>query len=371
MKLIDKISLSYGLKPKSPFIYKSYINTPQQDYIIIENNSSPFNEKYIDFDEVSAITFSYLSKQNIIPLQLKINPKDNPIFRCHQHQGISFSQANHLIEFSKLVITNNPYTAHVANALEIPNIFLCKSGLKELNCPDHTNSTTTLELNDSCSPELISSKIFKILNIDSIINKINVLRCGKNYRNKSIICVPDFEVERSGVLNQNIIIRADLHFNETNIFNLIANNKSIIITDRVLNKKGLSHPDIIKNILEMRVEINKDTPSELVKELQDLNIIIKLFTKDKNHLNNIRLKYIDYEVEFEDTEKNLDILNEICNNTVYYKSSKVIVSNNKQYSSVSNWKAGKEINPSSFEEITKEIGFAEELEDLKLFKLND
>jgi len=371
MQLAKKLSISYGLKESDPFIYRSYCPTPSEDYILYENNSSDYNKSYLDFDELAAISFGFLAQNKISTMQLKLNPKDASIFRCIQHHPLSFPQANHLIEFSKLVITNNPYTAYVANYLNTPNILLCREGLENLNKPNYTNTTKTIQLVDNLFPEVICNKILGQLDIESIISKIKPIRCGKDYREKSIVCIPDFDVEHGGVLKQDIIIRADLYFDEKNIFNLVANNKAIIVTDRELNPKGLCHPDIIKNLKCIHLEINQQTPSDLIKKFQDSNVNIKLFTKDSENLDEIRLKYIDYEVDFKNTNKNLDILKDICNNKVYYKSSKVIISNKKQYSSIANWKSKKPMNSSKFEEIFDPSLFAEELEDLKLFTLHD
>lgn len=371
MKLAEKISTSYGLKESDPFIYRSYFPTPKEDYILYENNCSDYNKSYVDFDELAAISFGFLAQNKISTMQLKINPKDASIFRCKQHPPLTFSQVNHLIEFSRLVITNNPYTADVANYLNVPNVLLCREGLENLNKPKYTNTTKTIQLIDNLFPEVICNEVLRRLDIESIISKINPIRCGKDYREKSIICIPDFDVESGGVLKQDIVIRADLHFDEKNIFNLVANNKSIIVTNRELNPKGLCHPDIIKNLKCIHLQINHQTPSSLIKTFQDSNVNIKLFTKDADHLNEIRLKYIDYEIDFNDANKNLDILKDICNNKVYYKSSKVIVSDKKQYSSIANWKSNKSMNSSEFEEIFEPSLFAEELEDFKLFTLND
>jgi len=131
---------------------------------------------------------------------------------------------------------------------------------------------------------------------------------------------------------------------------------------------------LLIEIIEMMILKNQNLTIVMCKEqlieLSSINKPVKLITNDTKNLKKIRLKHIDYIIEFEDRKKNLDILKSICNNEVYYKSSKVIMSKGKQYSSESNWLENIPMSK-SFEKIKPTQEFANELEEFKLFKLND
>jgi len=370
MNISEKLSLSSGLKINKPFIYERFFPPPSQKYILVENNSRPGLFEYKSFDELSAIIFPFLAKENIEIFQYKINPQDSNIFRVKQLNKIPLQQLNNLIKHSSLIITNNPYTAHISNVFNVKNIFLHKEELYPLHTPQYSNSTTTIKGGTNCFPELICKEILKTFEIDSILSKINPIYKGKKYEQKRIECVPDFDIKQNPIKDQFITIRADLHFNLQNILNLIMNNQSVLKCNQIPNLKYLTNPSISKNLKEIIYEVFDTTTEKEMSNLNDLNKPVTFFTKDEENLNKIRLKHIDYSIDFTCKNKNLDKLKSLCNNKIYYKSSKVIMSNNNQYSSETNWKKNIQIS-NSFEEISPSEDFAQELEEFKLFQLND
>jgi hypothetical protein len=370
MNLLEKLSLSTGLKIESPFVYERFFPPPSKKYILIENNRREGLKPYASADELSAIIFPYLSQVDVEVIQFKINPTDIPIFRAKQLSKTPLQQLNNLIRYSELVITNNPYTCHVANQLSAKNIFLYQEDLYNLHIPKYNKTTNIISKGIDCFPELICREIIKHFNIQSELLRIEPIRKGLNYEDKRIECIPDFTLGEHPIAKQFLTIRADIHFSINNIMNLIANNSCILKCKRLPDIKYLLNPKISKNLHSIIFEVSSETTEEQLTELFSINKPVKLITNDAKNLKKIRLKHADYIIEFEDRKKNLDILKSICNNEVYYKSSKVIMSKGKQYSSESNWLENIPMSK-SFEKIKPTQEFANELEEFKLFKLND
>jgi len=72
------------------------------------------------------------------------------------------------------------------------------------------------------------------------------------------------------------------------------------------------------------------------------------------------------------SKKDLDIGTKICNNTIY-KSSKMIISKNKFYTSKASWEKNKplqENNPHFVEKIIDSSSFWHESEHFKLLNIN-
>jgi len=370
MNLTDKISLSTGLRLKEPFIYERFFPPPSKKYILIENSSRDGCKEYKSSDELSSIIFPFLSQEKIDLYQFKINKTDKSIYRAKQLNSLDLQQINNVIKFSELVITNNPYTAHIANYYGIENIFLQEYNLYPLHNPTYKNSTKTIKGGINCFPELICKKILNHFNIESILSRINPIYQGPEYENKKIECVPDFDLNSFPIAKQKITIRADLHFDEYKILNLITNNKSTLQCSKLIDLKYLNNDQIFPNLNAIHYEVTNNTSEEEIDKLADLNKEVIFYTNDKDNLNKIRLKHIDHAIKFNENNKNLDILKSLCNNEVYYKSAKVIMARGKQYSSESNWKKDIPISK-NFESIHPTECFAKELEQFKLFTLDE
>lgn len=370
MNLIDKISLSTGLRLKNPFIYERFFPPPSKEYILIENSCRNGCNEYKSSDELSSIIFPFLAQKKIDLYQFKINKTDKPIYRAKELKGLDLQQINNLIKFSGLVITNNPYSAHIANYYGVENIFLHNENLYSLHNPTYKNSTKIIKGGINCFPELICREVLNYLQIESSISKVNPIYKGPEYENKKIECIPDFDLNDFPIAKQKITIRADLHFDQHKILNLIANNKSTLQCNKLPDLKYLNNPQISPNLDAIIYEVTNNTLEEELNKLVDLNKEILFYTNDEDNLNEIRMKHIDHAIKFNNNNKNLDKLKSLCNNEVYYKSSKVIMSKGKQYSSESNWKKDLPMSQ-NFERIYPTECFAKEVEQFKLFTLNE
>jgi hypothetical protein len=95
------------------------------------------------------------------------------------------------------------------------------------------------------------------------------------------------------------------------------------------------------NIHQINYYVQPDDTEDFFKAVQKLGIKLKLVCKDENKINDLRLKFFDWDVHLIDkkTKKDIDNHEKICHNT-RYKSAQVIVSDSKIYSSKAAWRHG-------------------------------
>mgnify|MGYP001180296478 CR=1 FL=1 len=373
MKTIDSLSLNVGVEASRPFISAMFFPPPSEKYIILENSSQEGYKEYEYIDEVAAILSPFLTREKVRIIQIKLNRNDSNIFKCRSYEALSYPQINFLIKNSQAVVTNNFYTSHVADAEGVNCICLHPTEHISINAPDiNNNNNLNLLSSKKTFPELICSEILDHLNIDSLISKIKPIFCGEKYNEKTIEIIPDFDVENTNIRDQNINIRADYHFDEKNIAKFIATNKSNLVTDRLISYDYLNNPYISKNLLEINYEVKLNTSPEEIYNLHKVGCNINLFCRNDKEISQIRMNHLDYEISLEKkfNKKDVDIGQNICDN-VFYKSSKVIISKNNQFSSKAKWLSNKPIDNSKFEKIEDTDEFWNEVENFKLFSINE
>ena len=97
-----------------------------------------------------------------------------------------------------------------------------------------------------------------------------------------------------------------------------------IIVNKPISIECLS--SIKNSVAKIFVELSEDIPDEFLKNLKNLNIDHCLFSRDKDALPGLRLKYIEDVVEFFETKNKKNL-----------KSSKILISNGKKYITVAHW----------------------------------
>ena len=182
--------------------------------------------------------------------------------------------------------------------------------------------------------------------------------------------VPNFDPDCLKLKNENINIRADFHFNKENIEKLIINNKVNLICTNI-PKIDLPPELLNKNLVQINLEVSEDTNEKEIAQAKKLCKSTNLFSKNQESIQKIRLKFIDEKISLESItrKKDLDICSKICENT-YYKSSKIIISERKNYTSLAAMKKNQELNPRKLEKIIDNDDFWQELEHFKLLNIN-
>lgn len=371
MNPVFKYCLSSGVLPSAPKLLKSFYVPPFEKFIIVENNN--LYKSYKNFNELMEYISPVLKKQGIKIVQIKTNPTDEHLDCVDKIIQNTYGQFCYLIEKSIMLISNSNLSCEFARVEQKPNFLF-----NERNCdfnknPDWYPAQTFSFLLDAYSEE-IAINIFNCLNISSGLSKINPVFQGKHFGTKIIEVIPNFDIKEMGITNQSLNVRADIHFDENNIIKIISQNKTNLITKKFINLNKLP-PDIIKsNLLQINYEITESTSEEDVEKIKSFNLPINFFCRDLKNIQKIRLKFIDEKIEEEKRPdiKSLDISMDLCNN-YYYKSSKMIISNKKFFTSMAAVNQDQPINPSErifLEKVFNEESFWSDIEHYKLLLID-
>ena len=363
MNPIFKYSLDCGVMPTKPQINTSFFPITFDKYIILESSSA--ESEYPHMDEISSYLSGILRKNSINILQLKFSEKDEDILGAKKYQGLSLSQFNFLIENSMLVISNSRYTTECANCLETPSILITKKELLQKDNPKWYNENYKEFKLDSFG-EQISSHALNTLGLNNPLDTIEPIYCGDLFKSKILEIIPNFHPEQINIRNENINLRADYHQDEKNIIEFIEHNKVNLITNKVPSTLG-PH----KNLIQINLEVSLNTTEEDIEKIKKSCKNVFFFSRDSKQIQKIRLKFIDEIITLEKRirKKDLDICDKICDNT-YYKSSKIIISEGKNYTSLASKKKNIPLVRSSLEKVIDCDDFWDESEHFKLININ-
>mgnify|MGYP001248114603 CR=1 FL=1 len=359
-----KFAHSCGVKPSKPFVPLSFFPIAAEDYIIIHN--SKLEKEYESFEEVIDYIIPLIG--NIKIIQIKLSSQDKDIPRTQKYEGLSLTQVNFLIKNSKLLITNSPYSHEVSSALGRPSVLIDEKIKLNKEVPSwHTKSKA---LPKDSFAEKIAETALSLINIENQINTLKPFYSGKNYHTKVLEIAPNFNAREIGLRNQAINIRADWVDDTSHVQSFIESNHVNLITDKKIEFKGPNKDLLNQNILQVNLEIKKETTQEDINFFKNLSENIRLFTRDEKNVQKIRLKFIDEQIHLEKLiqKKDLDIDRYLCNNTIY-KSSKIILSNKKRYTSKAAMNQDKEFDPTRYEYLIDCEDFWQDSEHLKLLNL--
>jgi len=372
MHVSQKISLDCGVQSIEPEIPLGFFPLKKGGFIILENSKSSC--EYLHFEEVASYLSSFSQKNNRELIQIKINQQDATIGKCKPYSNLSLPQFNWIIKNSDILISNNPYSCAIASALNIPTIQIHKTfPEKSFKAIWGTEKKENFINNKKLFAETIVKKALKILKEDTgRLKQIKPVFCGDNFHIKCIEVVPDFEKGKPPIQNENINIRADYFYNQENISQLIHLNKCNLVTKKPINPQLINNKIARNNLLSINFEVTKETTEKDLESLFSLNVDTNLFCKDADNISSIRLNLIDYKINLEETilKKDLDTTGNICDNTLY-KSSKILISKGKHYSSKAKWKKQQPLQKNFFETIVNEPDFWQESEHFKLFNIKN
>lgn len=372
MNPIFKYCLSAGIKPHKPKLLKAFFTKPFEKFIIVENSKN--ENEYENYEELIEYLHANLKTKNIGIVQLQLNSKDKKLELVDKVINVTPAQFCFLIEHSSLVITNNKLSAEFARIENKANI-LFSNQVQSFNQKPYWYPNDTFCFPTNSFSEKSAIKALESLNIKHSLDLIDPVFQGEHFNKKIIEIIPNFDVSEINLSKQSINIRADYFFDEKNILKAAGSNYCNIITNKKINLNKLPQEIIQKNLSQINFEINIDTPAEEINFMKQFNVPIHFFCRDTKNIQEIRLKFIDEQIDKEgqDEIKDLDKYKKLCDN-YFYKSSKIIFSNKQVFTSLSAEKAGKPIQTKSIklEKVYNEESFWREIQHYKLIqKKND
>tara|TARA_R100000008_G_scaffold86474_2_gene79769 strand:- start:250 stop:1413 length:1164 start_codon:yes stop_codon:yes gene_type:complete len=384
MHLVEQYALSCGVKIDTPFVETSYFPLPFEKYVVVHPSSGMGAKNYDYYKDVIELCLPSFAENNIKIVQIG-GPKDDPLPFCYHTQGsTTLNQVFYLIKNSLLLFGNDSFSAHVAGGFNKKSVSLysnlfhecCKpywgnpkdqvfiqadrKGLK----PSFSAEESTKTVNN-IYPEEVARNILKLLNLKNNLKAYSTLHIGSTYSQPILEVIPDFAPVGGLVpADTGINVRLDYLHNPEIAAQWCFNYKTHLVIKEPIEIKFLEA--VKQNIVKITVELNDSFSENYIRKLRNLGIAVELFAPDNNQLMETRVEFIDWDVEKLDfpEKKDLDFIDDICDNT-YYKSSKTLLSHGKQYSSKAAWEARE--SKSKYEPIIDSESFWKESQYFRIY----
>jgi hypothetical protein len=353
MHLLERYATSCGVKIDKPYIYDKYFPLPFDKYITFQPYSKYEAKNYDYWEEVVGLLTPFLQKHNIHIIQIG-GEKDKPVQGCYNLCGqTKIQQAAYIIKNGLLHLGADSFAAHIASGFNkkivalysnnnIENVKPYWSNEKDLTLvkanlnkkPSYSASEFPKQINE-IKPELIAQYVLDALNIKEIIN-IKTLFIGKDFQNKTFEIVPDININIQAIPIKNPIVRMDYIFNEAFLENILKIKENVIIfTNKKINNNLITkYKQKISQVIYIIDENNDSTFVEILKKNLINYVLLSFLSEDL--LQKYKLNYMDYNLII---RKDLPtkLININLSEKTRYRSSKVIISSEGQFSSKYDW----------------------------------
>lgn len=356
--LIEEYAKSLGVKIGTPVLNDHFYPILDEKYITIHTDNKIDSKNYEYFPQVLNLIKPILNNLGYKIYQIG-GPAD-PVLKNVDKLllNLSYRQSAYVIKNSKLHLGIDSLPVHMASMYDIPIVALY-SHIMANNAYPYWSSKEKIILLESdkkgnkpsysyeenpktirtIKPETIADSIFSLLGIEIKLN-FKTLNIGSNYHIELTEVVPNFVAELSDKKDKNIYIRADLHFDDQKIAYWCANYKSTIISNKMLPLNLVHQFSANINTIFFKLT-DEDIPAEYFYQLKNTKVKFIICTKDKKNLAQIRNKYFDFVVEYDDIEDRTSNCNKI---NAKFLTNKVLLSEGKVYPSEAHLKINKSID---------------------------
>ena len=395
MHLVEQYALSCGVKIDKPFVETAFFPLPFDKYIIIHPSSGMPAKNYDYFQDVIDLIYPYLQKNDIHIVQIG-SKKDTALDNCYHLQGTTkLNQTFFLIKNSLLVAGNDSFSSHVASGFNKKIVSLYSNSPKEC-CgpywgdkdqqlllqstpigpkPSFSPNESPKSVNNICSWE-ISRSILSLLNIKFSDLSKKTFYSGSSYWNRALEVIPNFYSDvKVGGFPDSVNIRLDYRESITDLKHLLSNTLKwmsgrpvhLILRDEI--DLNLFQP-FLSGLQKISYSLSTRTNKDYVQTLKRTGKPLSFFCSDPEEIDEVQLMFLDCGVTLppQGIKKDLDFDLSLCDNA-FYKTSKMILSDNKIYSSLAYLEKGIEF--SEEENIIDSPLFWKEIEYFKLYHNTD
>lgn len=351
MNLAQVYALSAGQKLAKPEIVPEYFPLSFTKYITIQPFSKPI-KNYNYWDDVIRLLKVVVPDYEIVQIG---GPNEQPLQFCYHTQGkTSIRQAAYLVQNSALHFGVDSFAAHLAGTFDIPSVVLYSN--------NHINNVKPFFLSEDkfigLFPSKLQNPVFALdigyqpldeINPDVIVNHIlRLLKSEKTsplkyqfigdwYKQKVLELIPIQPFNSRQINFDCIAVRMDVVFNEEVLAKQAQLSKVVIYTNKPINPELLKaiKPQIIDIIFE--IQNVSDFDIDWFKKLQKSGIDFKVFTRLSDDLiKPFKLDFCDLGNIF--SKNNSQLPENIRLNETKYLSGKLVVAQDKFYSSIYDFK---------------------------------
>ena len=347
MNILEKYSVSCGVKISRPKVASSYFPLRDESYIIFDARSFYETNTYDLFADVVAHLEGILQRNNIKIYSFLIDEKET-LPGTQSFINLTKKQEAYLIKHASLVVSCDNLSTYYASALDIPSIGLYSAYPAECKKPLWSDNHSALESDwlgnlpaygveenpkaiNFIKPEIIANTILKKLRLkDRIL--LETLYIGDHYPIKVVEVIPDFTVPSDFLQGKAINLRADYHFNEELIVHWLQGRAVNLLIEKPINVNLLKY--FKKNIVQLTVNINDSFSEEYLLAVGATTIPLEIFCEDEAQLEDFRFKLFDFNIEKSifKTKEDLDESSTKFNKNTKFLSGKVLMSEGQRYS---------------------------------------
>jgi|APGre2960657373_1045057.scaffolds.fasta_scaffold18616_2 hypothetical protein len=349
--ILEEYAKNLGVYISKPIVSEHYFPICEDKYIVLHSEEKIQSKNYKYYNMVLELLRPFLIENNIKIIQ--IDCKSEPVSHVNKVlSNLSFKQYAYIISKALLYIGVDNVYSHYASSKNIPIINLFgnvypsisngywSKNNEKIDIPAKWSNKPCLSLVDpkaeinTIKPEEIAQGVLTLLKQKKTIN-FKTLYIGSMFNERIIEVIPDKSFNNTLDKNKTIFIRADYGFNEKIFLDYCLNYRVAIITDKLIQHKGLL--TIKNNIQKLSLIVERDSetiPSEYFDLLKKYKIEFQILVKNEDDLGFIKNKYFDYSVNLYTINKNKpENIHQDCK----FFSNKILIEGEKVYPSKAHW----------------------------------
>lgn len=350
MNKIEKYSLHSALQSDSKItIQDAFYPIGSCDYVCF-NTSPSSGLQYPHWNELILLIKPYLDKKNISIYRIG-DRSGFSIDNVSDFTSCTFNQNAFIIKNSLLYFNVLDEHSLISYNYDIPSVVFSPNFDESFFPFPQKDNFSILFPEDSkfpslirsyqgsvpkLNPEIFAGKILESLDIEHHLNEFSMKYYGEMANVPTVEIIPDFSPHPNFLINSTVNVRNDLHFSEENLLSWGQNRKLGIVTSKPISTNCLYH--LRPSLVKLSINADDGIDENFLKSVKALNIKYDIFCTNKSILNQLRLDFIEETIEyFPRTEKkDLDLPDDVCNNCLI-RSSKVLLSKGKKFTSKAHW----------------------------------
>lgn len=382
---IEKYATHLGVKPRTPHLSGHFYPIEYEKYITIDPTQSSVPNAYKNWDFVVDQIKSFCPDHKFIQVGLDKEYSLASADKILSNRS-TLKNAFYVIKGADLHIGIDCICSHVSALYKVPTVSLYskypsgytkplysdKSKFKIIDV-DRGDALPTFseagsgDLINKIPPEKIISSALDLLGVQHNYEKYKTINIGRLFPSTVLEVVPNFSPDPGESFKKILNLRFDYTDSRKYVDEWLQKKCNLLMNSPVDISLIKKHKDNIKGAT---IFIDEHSFSEkYLKSLMELNIPIRMSCRDEKNISKIRLKYFDWNINSYvlKRKKDLDFYKDICDNTFYY-SNKLLMSDNKMYSSKASWEKGIELKDGVYEPIIDSDSFWEEFEHFNIYR---
>lgn len=376
--ILEEYSKNLGCYIGKPVIQRHFFPMREKKYVTISGDASIPSKYYEHYDMVISLLKGAWKDPSIEFIQLEGSSKvikgvDRTL------DDLTFKQYAYVVSRSILHIGPDNILAHYASSIGIPHVTIFGNVFPEVSrgywskkhmvsniaAPWEVKPCMSLEDPEGSinkiKPEKIAEESQKLLKLSHPLN-FKTVRIGSAFKRQVVEVIPNRYVSLPIFKNNVLTLRTDLGGDTEALLAYCFNHQvSLVLDNAVIPLETLLR--FIDNLKQIVIFIGKEMdtiPASYLETLRKKGVEIKLLVKDESILNDIRIKYFNFSVDF--FNPNFEKPDNMPENACFF-SNKVVVDGDSIFPSKAHW----ELKDKSLDKSRNVIDNALYWEDLEHF----